>query len=239
LRQHHADTSRVAASVAKALALKGRPARERARDRRDSTGEILTFAAVAPGEVVADFLPFRGYYTRLFADLVGEAGRVYAIVPDALKEIERIKHGAEEIAAFANASKVIQLLDGPVDQAGALPEPVDLFWLSQNYHDLHDPFMGPANIPKFNKAVYAALRPGGRLIVIDHAADEGAPENVTDTKHRISPSVAKREIEAAGFHWDGCSDVLANPADRHAQSVFAHGTRYHTDRFIFRFRKPT
>lgn len=89
MHQHNAGTSLVAASVAKALALKGRPARDRARDQRDSTGEILTFAAVAPGEVVADFLPFRGYYTRLLADLVGEAGRVYAIVPDALKQARK------------------------------------------------------------------------------------------------------------------------------------------------------
>jgi predicted methyltransferase len=236
---HHIDeTPPITSSVAKALAAKGRPARDRSRDQRDHTSEVLAFAAVKPGEVVADFLPFRGYYTRLFVDLVGEKGRVYAIVPAPLNRIDRIKNGAGEIAAFAKYNNIIRLIDGPVDQAGALPEQVDLFWISQNYHDLHDPFMGPANIPKFNAAVFAALKPEGRLIVTDHVADDNASEDVTETKHRIAPKVARREIESVGFRWDGHCDVLANSADRHVYSVFARGIRYHSDRFIYRFRKP-
>jgi predicted methyltransferase len=234
----HTSETAITASVAKALAAKGRPARDRARDERDHTSDILAFATVTTGEVVADFLPFRGYYTRLFAGLVGGSGRVYAVVPAELKRIERINQGAVEIEEFAKDHPVVRPIDGPVDWAGAPPEPVDLFWLSQNYHDLHDPFMGPADISKFNTAVFAALKPGGRLVLIDHVADDDAPEDVTDKKHRISPAVARREIEAVGFRWDGQCDALANPADGHVHSVFAHGIRYHTDRFIFRFRKP-
>ena len=234
----HTSETAIAASVAKALAAKGRPPRDRARDERDRTSEILAFATVTAGEVVADFLPFRGYYTRLFTELVGERGRVYAIVPAQLKRIERINQGAAEIEEFAKDHPVVRPIDGPVNRAGAPPEPVDLFWLSQNYHDLHDPFMRPADIPKFNAAVFAALKPGGRLVLIDHVANDDAPADVTETKHRISPAVARREIEAAGFQWDGHCDALANPADGHVHSVFARGVRYHTDRFIFRFRKP-
>jgi predicted methyltransferase len=224
------------ATIAAALAVKGRPARDRARDARDHTAEILDFADVVPGEVVADFLPFRGYYTRLFSTLVGVKGRTFAVVPKALTTIDRIRQGAAEIATFAQDLENVQLVDGAPERAGALPEPVDLFWLSQNYHDLHDPFMGPVDIAAFNAAVFIALKPGGRLIVIDHVADDGAP--VTDTKHRISPTVARTEIEAAGLLFDGHCDALANPDDRRSLSVFAHGLRYHTDRFIYRFRKP-
>ena len=209
-----------------------------ARDKRDRIGEVLAFASIAPAEIVADFLPFRGYYTRLFAALVGVAGRAYAVVPEDLTRIERIAKGRAEIAAFAAGEPTIELASGPVAQAGALPEPVDLFWISENYHDLHNAFMGPVDIGAFNAAVFAALKPGGRLIVIDHVAAKGAPPDVTEKLHRIEPVVARREIEAAGFKWDGQSDALANPADRHASSIFGRGIRYHTDRFIHWFRKP-
>jgi predicted methyltransferase len=224
--------------IAAAMAVKGRPPRDRARDGRDHTLKILAFAAITPGEVVADFLPFRGYYTRLFSSLVGERGRTYAIIPRDLTRIPRIKEGGKEIAEFAEAMPNITLIDGVAESAGALPEPVDLFFISQNYHDLHDPFMGPVPIAKFNTAVFSAIKPGGRLIIIDHVAAKGSSQDVTNSKHRIEPAIARREIEAAGFHFDGHSDALSNPADKHELSIFAHGVRYHTDRFVYRFRKP-
>jgi predicted methyltransferase len=225
-------------AIARALRDKARPARDRARDRRDHAAEVLAFADLRAGEVVADFLPFRGYFTRLFSALVGPAGRVFACVPDVLSKIERIAAGRAEIAAFAPALGNVALLDGAPEDAGAPPEPLDLFWIAQNFHDLHDPFMGPVDIVRFNAAAFAALKPGGRLILIDHVAELDAPETVTDTLHRISPALARLELEAAGFVFDGQSPALANPDDEHRLSVFARGRRYHTDRFIFRFRRP-
>jgi predicted methyltransferase len=236
---HHSDERPLRdEAIARALADKGRPARDRARDKRDHTHEVLAFASIAPGEIIADFLPFRGYHTRLFASLVGAAGRAYAVVPEDLTRIERIAKGRAEIAAFAASEPTIKLVSAPVAQAGALPEPVDLFWISENYHDLHNAFMGPVDIGAFNAAIFKALKPCGRLIIIDHVAAKGAPQDVTQKLHRIEPAVARREIEAAGFKWDSESDALANSADRRASSIFARGTRYHTDRFIHRFRKP-
>jgi predicted methyltransferase len=64
------------------------------------------------------------------------------------------------------------------------------------------------------------------------------PRDVTEKLHRIEPAVARREMEAAGFKWDGASEALANPADRYASIIFALRVHYHTDRFIYRFRKP-
>jgi predicted methyltransferase len=225
-------------AVVQALADRARPARDRARDARDHTAEVLAFADVQPGEVIADFLPFRGYYTRLFSALVGPSGCVFACVPGVLTNIDRIAAGRAEIAAFAPALGNVAMLDGAPEAAGAPPVPLDLFWISQNYHDLHDPFMGPVDVARFNAAVFAALKPGGRLILIDHVADRDAPDTVTDTLHRISPERVRREIEKAGFVFDGQSHTLANPDDVHRLNVFAHGRRYHTDRFIFRFRRP-
>ena len=154
-----------------------------------------------------------------------------------MTRIERIAKGRAEIAPFAAGEPTIELASGPVAQAGALPEPVDLFWISENYHDLHNAFMGPVDIGAFNAAAFAALKPGGRLIVIDHVAAKGAPRMSQRSCTASSPS-SRGEIEAAGFKWDGQSDALANPADRHASSIFARGIRYHTGRFIHWFRKP-
>jgi predicted methyltransferase len=60
----------------------------------------------------------------------------------------------------------------------------------------------------------------------------------TDTLHRIDPAVVKKEVEAAGFVFDGESDALRNPADPHTAKVFDKSIRGHTDQFIYRFRKP-
>jgi predicted methyltransferase len=120
-----------------------------------------------------------------------------------LTRIERIAKGRTEIASFAASQPTIELVNGPVAQAGALPEPVDLFWICENYHDLHNAFMAPVDIGAFNAAMFRTLKPGGRLIIIDHVAAKGAPQDVTETLHRIEPAVARREIEVAGFKRDG------------------------------------
>ena len=118
------------------------------------------------------------------------------------------------------------------------PEQLDLFWISQNYHDLHDEFMGPVDIAAFNKAVYSALKPVGVYVILDQLAALGAPANVTETLHRIESSTVRREVEAAGFKFDSESSILANPADPRTAKVFDQTIRGHTDRFILKFRKP-
>ncbi|MEP7007203.1 MAG: methyltransferase, partial [Sphingomonas bacterium] len=111
-------------------------------------------------------------------------------------------------------------------------------WIGQNYHDLKDPFMGPVDIAAFNKAVFAALKPGGVYVVLDHVAAKGSPANVTDTLHRIEPSVVRREVEAAGFVFDSESAILANPQDPHTAGPFDASIQGRTDQFLFKFRKP-
>ena len=109
---------------------------------------------------------------------------------------------------------------------------------SQNYHDYHDPFMGPVDMAAFGKQVFGALKPGGVFVVIDHVAPAGSGIADTDTLHRIDPAVVKKEMEAAGFVFDGESDVLHNATDPHTAAVFDKSIRGSTDQFIYRFRKP-
>ena len=118
------------------------------------------------------------------------------------------------------------------------PEKLDLFWISQGYHDLHDKFMGPVDTAAFNKTVYEGLKPGGFYVVLDHSAAPGAAADVTETLLRIESSTVRREVEAVGFKFDSESSILANPADPRTARAFDKSIRRHTDQFILKFRKP-
>ena len=59
-----------------------------------------------------------------------------------------------------------------------------------------------------------------------------------DTLHRIDPAAARKEIEAAGFRFEGELPVLRNPADPHTAKVFDPSIRGKTDQFVYKFRKP-
>jgi predicted methyltransferase len=122
--------------------------------------------------------------------------------------------------------------------ASPLPSGLDVVFIRQNYHDLYDKFMGPADVAAFNKAVFAALKPGGVYVVLDHAAMAGSGIAATDTLHRIDPARVKSDVLAAGFKLDAESSILANPADDHTKSVFDPSIRNHTDQFLFKFKKP-
>jgi predicted methyltransferase len=98
--------------------------------------------------------------------------------------------------------------------------------------------MGPVDMRAFNRAVFAALKPGGVYVVLDHVAAKGSPADVTDTLHRIDAATVRREVEAAGFKFSGESTLLANPTDPHTAGVFDPSIRGRTDQFILKFSRP-
>ena len=121
----------------------------------------------------------------------------------------------------------------------ALPKGgLDEVFIRQNYHDLYDAFLGPADVPNFNKQVYAALKPGGVYIVLDHSAPAGTGLRDTNTTHRIDEERVKADMKAAGFVLDGESKILANPANDRSKMVFNPAIRGKTDQFLLKFRKP-
>ena len=123
-------------------------------------------------------------------------------------------------------------------------QPLDLIWLGKTYHDFPNVAeMGPLDIAALNRALFRALKPGGALIVIDHAAASGSGflDTEADDKkrlHRIDPEVVKRQVLAAGFVLEAESPLLANPADDHTKGPFDPAMRNRTDRFVLKFRKP-
>lgn len=223
---------------ASAVADGARPEEDTARDANRKPAETLAFIGLRPGDRVADYASGSGYFTRLFASVVGSRGHVYASVPSELFTFPSIVKGIAGTQAWAAKRANVSITAATALQAARYPEALDLFWIGQNYHDLLDPFMGPVDVGAFNRAVFAALRPGGVYVLLDHVAAPGSPADVTDTLHRIEPSVVRRQVEAAGFVFEGASRILANPSDPHDKGVFDSSIRGRTDQFLFKFRKP-
>jgi len=228
----------VSAALAAAVADSSRPDSDTKRDADRKPEQTLAFSGVRPGDQVADYVADTGYFTRLFANVVGSTGHVYAVEPTAFFKYESFPKAVAELQGYAVTHPNVTVTTTAALEGLKFPEKLDLFWISQDYHDLHDKFMGPLDIAAFNKAVYGALKPGGVYVILDHSAAPGAPANVTETLHRIESSTVRREVEAAGFKFDSESSILANPADPRTAKVFDPTIRGHTDQFILKFRKP-
>ena len=221
--------------IASAVADPARPESDRGRDIARKPVESLQFSRVKPGDAVADFNAGAGYFTRLFADVVGHRGHVYAIEPVEIQQYTA--KSTAELQGFAASHPNITVSVKTALESLRLPRKLDLFWISQNYHDLHNKYFGPMDIAAFNKAVFDALKPGGTYVVLDHRAAVGAPADVTETLHRIDPATVRREVQAAGFVFDGETAILVNPADPRTITVFDKSIQGHTDQFILRFRR--
>jgi predicted methyltransferase len=226
------------AALAAAVADSSRPDSDTTRDADRKPEQTLAFSGIKPGDQVADYIADSGYFTRLFSSVVGSKGHVYAVEPTAFFKFEHFVKAVAELQGYAVTHPNVTVTTAAALEGLKFPEKLDLFWISRNYHDLHDEFMGPVDIAVFNKAVYSALKPGGVYVILDHSAAQGAPANVTDTLHRIEASTVRREVEAAGFTFDSESSILANPADPRTAKVFDPTIRGHTDQFILKFRKP-
>jgi len=227
----------IPAYVAAAVADSGRPLDDKAQDVNRRPGEVLAFTGIKPGDKVVDLMPGAGYYTRIFSKIVGPKGKVYALQPVEMDKAAPM--GLQSLKSFAGtpAYPNVTIL---VQPAGAIAPPagVDMIWTSQNYHDLHDHFMGSPDMARFDKAMFAALKPGGIFLVLDHVAADGSGLAATDTLHRIDPAAVKAEVTAAGFEFVGESRALRNPADGHSLSIYDKSIRGKTDKFIYLFRKP-
>ncbi len=222
-----------ATSIKEAIADSRRPADQVARDALRKPEQMLTFAGVKSGQQIADFLPGGGYFTRLFSDVVGPTGHVTML--------ETTRWGADNIASD---QKVIDAgyknvsLDTAAFGQFNLAAPVDVFWASQNYHDLLIAKYGVVDMAAFNKHVFDSLKPGGLYIVLDHSAPDGPGSKLTDSTHRIEEALVKSQVEAAGFKFEGESAALRNPADDRKLSIFDKKIQGHTDQFVLKFRKP-
>ena len=219
----------VPAYVTAAVADPHRPASDTNRDADRRPLDMMGFSGIKPGDKVIELIPAGGYSTRLLSAVVGPQGHVYSINLPAFND--RIKAQIKPVTdepAYGNVSVLLQNL-------GALrvPEPVDAVFTAMNYHDFKNPGQFNADTNAMNKAIFAALKPGGLYVIIDHNAAPGSGTRDTGSLHRIDPLIVKTEVLAAGFVLEAESNALRNPADQHTARVDDK-----TDKMFYRFRKP-
>jgi predicted methyltransferase len=226
------------AGMKAAVADSNRPAADVARDENRKPAEMLAFAGITPGKVVVDMLPGGGYFTRIFAKAVEPGGRVYAYF-GSFGDVRLKALGKDPDNQFADLKqtyKNLGVIHGPLE-GFVTPEPVDVVWTSQNYHDLHNKAL-KTDVDAVNKAIFKSLKPGGYYVIIDHKAAESAGDDVTEKLHRIKDSTTKKEAEAAGFKLVAEGHDLSFPGDDGSQRVFESGVRGKTNQFMLKFQKP-
>ena len=201
-------------------------------DARRKALESVVFSGVGPGDTVVDYLPGKGYWTRIFTGVVGPKGHVYPMWPAAAAARATATVDDLKTRNLANVTPLVQTTNIPASDM-----PVDLFWTVENYHDVANNG-GEQALAAVNKGIFNLLKPGGIYIVIDHASAPGTGITTTNTLHRIEPAAVKAQVIAAGFKFVGESKALRNPADDHSLKVFDPAIRGHTDQFIYKFRKP-
>jgi predicted methyltransferase len=216
------------------------PARKDQRDAADARRKpapLIALAGVKPGDKVLDLIPGSGYWTRIFSKLVGPEGKVYSVWPQAYAR-EALGNVAD--LRKLSADKYYGNIVVEVEPTTALtaPEPLDVVWTSQNFHDYPDEFMGKGDPGQLARDAFKILKPGGTFMVIDHIAKAGRGLSDTDTLHRIDPAAVRKIVEGAGFKFAGESKVLENSADPLDIPVFDKSIRGHTSQFAYKFVKP-
>ena len=207
-------------------------------DEGRKPAELLKFLGLRPGMRVAD--PFGGnfYWAEITGRAVGPTGHVTVWEP---KQFYSQKDYDQYQAVQAKEPNV-WLRVSPFEQPDIPAGKYDFMLINLDYHDVYwesakygIPRMDP---DEWLKTVYAAMKPGAIVGVVDHVANPGDTRETVEKLHRIDPATVKADFKRAGFQLVGESNMLRNPEDDHSLLVFDPKIRGKTDRFVFKFRKP-
>ena len=223
----------VSTPIAKAVADPARPADNRKADALRKPAETLAFAGVRPGMAVGEFYPGGGYFTRMLSDVVGPTGHVYGIENDRWKGAVTANQALLAEGKWNNVSMDVQPF-GTVK----FPKPLDMAWITQNYHDLKIAKYGTVDTLAFDRAVFAALKPGGAFFILDHQGVPGLTDAQIEKLHRINRDQVIKEVTAAGFKLAGEGKFLRRPGDDHSKPIFDASIRGKTDQYALKFVKP-
>ena len=220
------DNKPAAATYEDVVASPVRTDQDRRMDASRHPTEFLAFAQVKPGMQVLDISAGAGYTSQLLALAVGPSGKVWAQSPKPGPTlVKRLDDHPQ--ANFVVATRPFE--DPIPDQVPKL----DLITLVLNYHDIT---YLPVDRAKMNERLFAALKPGGHFVVIDHSGRSGTGISEGKTLHRIEESVVVTEVRQAGFVLEAEGDFLRNPAD--PRDVSSSEPKVPTDKFALRFVKP-
>lgn len=201
----------------------------KARDAGRKPAEVFTLAGLKPGDKVIEFGSFGFYDTTIISGVIGPKGHVW------MYDLPYMQARTEEAGnAFAAAHKNAEHKVAKFDEL-TLPKGVDLAVFDMYYHDLKGKDVDTA---KLNTLVFAALKPGGRVLIVDHRAEPGSGWRDSTTIHRMDTATIVEEMQAAGFQLAVNSALFANSADDKSKRVFEPTIRGGTDRSLFVFVKP-
>ena len=233
------DTAAMAPDLKAAVANPGRDEADVKLDESRKPAEVLAFMGLETGDTVLDIFAGGGYYSEILGRAVGPDGSVIAVNPPQFVSSEQSKEKWAGIGARqANVTMVPSQLPDYKPAANSIDFAMlhliyhDFYWQSEKFKfDKMDPAVALANL-------YAGMKPGGIVAVIDHVGSPGDTRTVVDKTHRIDPATVRSDFLKAGFLLDGESDMFANPDDDLEKNVFDPAVRGKTDRFVMRFRKP-
>lgn len=231
--QRQADQASQSEIITRAVADPARPAGYKAADEFRKPVETLAFAGVRPGMVVGEFYPAGGYFTRMLSDVAGPDGRIYAIENKGWNDSVRDDRAMLAEGKWKNVSLDVQPF-GTVN----FPKPLDLAWVTQNYHDLKIAQYGNVDTVAFDRAVYAALKPGGIFFILDHQGWPGMTPADIAKVHRVDKAQVIREVTSAGFQLAAEGAFLHQASDDHHLPIFDKKVRGHTDQYALKFVKP-
>jgi len=188
--------------------------------------EFLAFAQARPGMRALDVSAGGGYTSQILALAALPGGTVYAQAPRPGETLMRRVADQRQ----PNLVVVARPFEDPVPPEA---RDLDLVTIVLNYHDIA---YLPVDRAVMNRRLYAALKPGGHLVVVDHAARAGTGTADTKTLHRIDEAVVRRELEQAGFVLVAEGTFLRNPADPRDRT--SSDSPIPTDKFALRFVRP-
>ena len=207
------------------------------RDVRSQPQVIVELLALKAGDRVADIFAGGGYYSEIL-------GRVVAPGGDVLMHNNRayINYAGPQLEQRFTAREVIGVKrhDREVDRMDLGEGELDAAIIIMSYHDLYHTADGwpVIDAAHFMGQIVRALKPGGRFLIVDHAAAAGTGKDSAQDLHRIEEAFARADVERYGLRYKGASDALRNTADNYQVTAFDPSVQGKTDRFILVFEKP-
>ncbi|HEV2748138.1 MAG TPA: methyltransferase domain-containing protein, partial [Allosphingosinicella sp.] len=203
------DLARLA--LARAIAAPSRTPANVARDKYRHPLETLTFFGVEPDDTVVELWPGGGWYTEILAPYLAERGTLYGAAP-AGRGTERFRaflaarpdvYGKVRVATFPMAAGGTKVPDGSAD----------VVLTFRNVHNWMGSEGAPPVAPQAFREIFAMLKPGGVLGIVDHRLPAGADAAREKASGYLKVATVRGLAEAAGFRFAGSSEVNANPRD--------------------------
>jgi len=227
---------RTTEKIQAALALDYRTEADTSRDANRAPLQALQFMGLRDDMKVFEFGPGAGWYTKILAPVLKDEGELI---------IGYKKEWIDELAALLAEPELsaVRRVNLDMDWDSELyaftfngmdfdAEDLDMFLNIREYHNLNGD-----DRTAFNRAVFEALKPGGRYVVIDHSRRHMQPDGPENVR-REDPVKVLVEVQSAGFDLLDYSDMFYRLDDSLEYEVGRRTVAGNTDRFFFVFVKP-